>query len=147
MGTNSIPAGSPVPWSAQLYHHETAGKKAVPGAVLEAIPRLQSAALPPAPELLDVEDPDALVDAGPPEPVDADVVVEEVTPDEAWPPAPVPVDPEVVDPEALDEVAPDDRPPPAPALLDVECAELHAMLPAMMQNPQTLGSCMTFSPS
>jgi hypothetical protein len=113
---------------------------------LEAIPRLQSAALPPAPELLDVDEPDALVDACPPVPVDEDVVDEEAMP--GWPPAPVPVDPEAFAPEVVDEeVAPDGRPPPAPALFDVECAELQATLPAMVTNPQTLESRMTLEPS
>jgi hypothetical protein len=108
---------------------------------LEAIPRLQSAALPPpVPELLDAEgvvvDADALADPAPPTPAPVD---EEVAPDEAWAPAPAPVDPEAVD----EEFAPDIFPPPAPAPVDVECAEPQAMLPATVTNPQTVRSRIT----
>jgi hypothetical protein len=130
-----MPAGVPLPWSAQSYHHETDGKNAAPGAVLEAIPRLQSVAPPPpVPEVLDADEPVVAPD----EPVVApDVLVDPA------PPIPAPVDPEVVD----EEVAPDDFPPPAPAPVDVECAEPQAMLPAMVIKPQTVRSRMTSEPS
>src|SRR6187399_3192721 len=41
IGTNSTPL-SPLPFVAQLYHQPTPGEKSGPGAVLAAIPRLQS---------------------------------------------------------------------------------------------------------
>jgi hypothetical protein len=119
-----MPAGVPLPWSAQSYHHETDGTNAAPGVMLEAIPRLQSVGLlPPVPEVLDVDelvvDPDALVDPAPP--------------------VAAPVDPEVLDEEVVA--------PPAPAPVDVECAEPQATLPAMVTNPQTVGSRMALEPS
>jgi hypothetical protein len=100
--------------------------------VLEAIPLLQSAALPPVPDV--VVDPEALVDP-------------EVLVDPA-PPAPVLVDPDAVTAEAL--VALGDVAPPAPAPVDVvptpPCAP-QATMPATAPNPQMVENRMGMAPS
>jgi hypothetical protein len=130
MGTNWMPTSAPLLCSAQSYRQATAGKNAAPGAVLEAIPRLQSAeppaSAPPAPDV--VVDPEALVD-----------------PDPA-PPTPAPVDPDAVDVVDVEAwVALGGPAPPAPALADVPCApppEPQATMPATVETPQIVRSRM-----